>query len=76
MTTAGNFRTAATRVTCDVPVAGVPWPAYKLVALALGAVVALAVGLATATAATAVLAGAAVATVIWVAFGALGSTRP
>nr|WP_090277974.1 hypothetical protein [Mycolicibacterium komanii]CRL73315.1 hypothetical protein CPGR_03182 [Mycolicibacterium komanii] len=75
MTTAGNFRTAAARVTCDVPVAGVPWPAYKLIALVLGVVVALAVGMATATAATAVLAGAAVGAVTWVAFSALCSSR-
>ena len=76
MTTAGNVRTAAARVTCDVSVAGVPWPAYKLIALVLGVVVALAVGITTATAATAVLTGAAVGTVAWVAFSALCSTRP
>lgn len=75
MTTAGSFRTAAARATCDVPVAGVPWPAYKLIALVLGTVVALVVGFATATAATAVLAGAAVGTVTWLVFSVLCSAR-
>lgn len=75
MTTAGNFRTAAARATGDVSVAGVPWPAYKLIALVVGAVVALVVGVATATAATAILAGAAAGTVTWLVFNALCSTR-
>ncbi|KUH87577.1 MULTISPECIES: hypothetical protein [unclassified Mycobacterium] len=75
MTTAGDFRSTAARAACEVNVAGVPWPAYKLIALALGAVVALVVGVATATAATAVLAGAAVGTVTWMVFSALCSTR-
>ncbi|MCV7279436.1 hypothetical protein H7J88_07230 [Mycolicibacterium flavescens] len=69
MTTA-DFRTTAARVACDVNVAGVPWPAYKVIALVLGAVVALVVGVATTTAATAVLAGAGVGTVTWVVFSA------
>ncbi|VEG42157.1 Uncharacterised protein [Mycolicibacterium flavescens] len=75
MTTAGNFRTAAARVTCDVSVAGVPWPAYKLIALVLGALVALVVGIATATTAAAVLTGAAVGTVTWLTFSALCPRR-
>jgi hypothetical protein len=75
MTTAGNFRTAAARATCDVRVAGVPWPAYKLIALVLGGVVAVVVGVATAATGTAVLAGAAVGAVVWVVFGALCSPR-
>jgi len=70
MTTAGNFRSTAARITCDVSIAGVPWPAYKVIALVLGALVALAVGVATTTAATAVLAGAAVGTLAWVALSA------
>ena len=74
MTTAGDFRTAATRVTCDVHVAGVPWPAYKLVALIVGALVAVVVGLVTMSAAPAVLGGAAVGTVAWVGLGAYCST--
>ncbi len=65
MTTAGNFRVAVTRAACDVNVAGVPWPAYKLIALMLGALVSVTVGLATMLAAPAVLAGAAAGTVAW-----------
>lgn len=75
MTAAGTFRTATARATSDVRIAGVPWPAYKVFALVLGAVVALAVGVATATAGTAVLTGAAVGTVTWLALNALRSTR-
>lgn len=75
MTTAGDFRATAARAACEVSVAGVPWPAYKLIALVLGAVVALVVGMATVTAAAAVLAGAAVGTVTWLVFSALCSTR-
>lgn len=71
MTAAGNFRTVAARATCDVRVAGVPWPAYKLLALLLGAVVALVVGVTTTTAATAVLAGAAAGTATWLVFKAI-----
>ncbi|OBG14896.1 hypothetical protein A5765_09790 [Mycolicibacterium celeriflavum] len=75
MTTAGDFRSTAARAASEVSVAGVPWPAYKLIALVLGAVVALLVGVATATAATAVLAGAAVGTLTWLVFSALCATR-
>lgn len=74
MTTAGNFRTAASKVACDVSVAGVPWPAYKLIALILGLLVAVVVGLATTSAAPAVLGGAAVGTAAWLALGAYCST--
>lgn len=52
-----------------VQIAGVPWPRYKLVALALGLAVFVVVGLVTATAAPAVLLGAATATVVWLTFG-------
>ncbi|KUI02094.1 hypothetical protein [Mycobacterium sp. IS-3022] len=75
MTTAGDFRSTAARAGSEVNVAGVPWPAYKLIALVLGAAVALVVGVATTTAATAVLAGAAVGTVTWLVFSALCSSR-
>lgn len=54
----------------EVPIAGVPWPAYKLLALAVGVLVLLVVGIATATAAAAVLAGAAATTLVWVSLGA------
>lgn len=75
MTTAGDFRTAASRVACDVSVAGVPWPAYKLIALILGALVAVVVGFVTMSAAPAVLSGAAVGTIAWIGLSAYCSTR-
>jgi hypothetical protein len=74
MTTAGNFRTAATRVACDVSVAGVPWPAYKVIALIMGAVVAVLVGFVTMSAAPAVLGGAAVSTAVWIGLSAYCSS--
>lgn len=55
----------------QVPIAGVPWPAYKLVALAVGLVTLLAVGVVTASAATAVLSAAASCTAVWLALGPL-----
>ncbi|OBI84291.1 hypothetical protein [Mycobacterium sp. E740] len=76
MTTVGTFRSTAARAACEVRVAGVPWPAYKLIALVLAVAVALVVGVATATAASAVLAGAAVGTLTWLVFSAICSTRP
>jgi hypothetical protein len=76
MTTVGNFRTAATRVTCDVPVAGVPWPVYKLLALAVALLVLMIVAVATASAAPSVLAAAAAGTVVWLSLGAVCSSNP
>ncbi|EHI14962.1 hypothetical protein KEK_00370 [Mycolicibacterium thermoresistibile ATCC 19527] len=52
-----------------VLIAGVPWPRYKLVALALGLLVFLVVGLVTLDAGPAVLLGAATATVVWLMYG-------
>jgi hypothetical protein len=75
MTTAGNFRTVATRVACEVDVAGVPWPAYKLIALVLGAVVAVLVGLVTLSAGPAVLAGAAAGAASWLSLRAYCARR-
>jgi hypothetical protein len=49
----------------EVRIAGVPWPMYKLVALAVGAVVLVVVGLATTAVGPAVVAAAAAATVVW-----------
>jgi hypothetical protein len=57
-----------------VPIAGVPWPVYKLVALAVGLLVLIVVGVATTSAATAVLAAAAAATVIWLGPSVFGSS--
>jgi hypothetical protein len=65
MTTAQYFRSAVTHPNSDVPIAGVPWPAYKVASLILGLLVLAIVALATASAPPAVLAGAAAATVVW-----------
>ncbi|MCX2930183.1 hypothetical protein ORI20_07850 [Mycobacterium sp. CVI_P3] len=53
----------------QVQIAGVPWPRYKLVALALGLIVFAVVGVATANAAPAVLLAAGTSTVVWLVFG-------
>jgi uncharacterized membrane protein len=63
MTTAGNFRAAVVRTAAEVSVAGVPWPVYKLVALAIGALVFIVVGVATMSLGPAVLSAAAAGTV-------------
>lgn len=52
-----------------VQIAGVPWPRYKLVALALGLIVFAVVGVVTMSAGPAVLMAAAASTVVWLAFG-------
>jgi hypothetical protein len=49
----------------EVCIAGVPWPMYKLVALAVGAVVLVLVGVITVNPGPAVVAAAAAATVVW-----------
>ncbi|CDO29907.1 hypothetical protein [Mycolicibacterium porcinum] len=69
MTTAGNFRSATSRADHQVDIAGVPWPTYKLIALAIGALVLVVVGLATMTAAPAVLSAAAATIVVWLGLG-------
>jgi hypothetical protein len=74
MTTVEQLRASVSRATCEVSVAGVPWPAYKLYALVVGGVIAL-LGLATMNAAAAVLSAAGAATVVWVAFSAYCSSR-
>lgn len=75
MTTAGHIRSTVARATCDVSVAGVPWPAYKVIALLLGALVALIVAVAATSAAPAVLAGAAAGTIAWLGLGVFCSDR-
>ena len=52
-----------------VQIAGVPWPRYKLVALALGLVVFAVVGVVTMNVAPAVLLAAGAATTVWLVFG-------
>ncbi|MGH3541046.1 MAG: hypothetical protein ACRDTO_01510 [Mycobacterium sp.] len=74
MTTAGDFRAALDWAAAEVMVAGVPWPLYKLVALAVGFMVLITVA-ATASAAVAVLAAAGTATAVWVGLGALRTSR-
>jgi hypothetical protein len=54
----------------EISIAGVPWPVYKLLALAVGLIVFVIVGIATTSAAPAVLAAAAAATVVWLGLGA------
>ncbi|BBX14800.1 MULTISPECIES: hypothetical protein [Mycobacteriaceae] len=61
--------TTAERPRHQVPIAGVPWPAYKLIALAVGLATLLVVGAATASAAAAVLSAAGVCTALWLALG-------
>ena len=51
----------------EVSIAGVPWPVYKLLALAIGLVVLLIVAVATSSAAPSVLAAAAAGTFVWLA---------
>lgn len=55
----------------DIPVAGVPWPAHKLLALAAGLLTVALVAAVTGTAAPAVLSGAAVAATAWVVLAAV-----
>lgn len=69
MTTAGNFHSVTSRGDHQVDIAGVPWPTYKLIALAVGALVLVVVGVATMNAAPAVLSAAAAAIVVWLGLG-------
>lgn len=69
MTTAEQFRSAVAHPTTrEVSIAGVPWPAYKVLALVVGLLVGV-LALVTAGASAAVLGGAAAATVVWLAAG-------
>ena len=54
----------------QVSIAGVPWPVYKLLALAVAAVVLVTVAIVTASTAPSVLAAAAAGTVVWLGLGA------
>ena len=64
-----------TTLDAAVPIAGVPWPVYKLLALAAGLVALVLVGIVTASAAPAVLTAAAVTTVVWLVFGLRRQSR-
>lgn len=58
----------------EVRIAGVPWPAYKLVALAVGALVLVVVGVATTNAASAVLSATAASAIAWFGLSVLRSS--
>jgi hypothetical protein len=57
----------------EVSIAGVPWPVYKLLALAIGFMVLVIVAVATTSAAPSVLAAAAAGTAVWLVLGAVRS---
>lgn len=59
----------------QVPIAGVPWPLYKLVALLVGLITLLGVAALTASAAAAVLSAAATTTAVWLSLGAVRTSR-
>ncbi len=59
----------------EVSIAGVPWPVYKLLALAIGLVVLVIVSVATGSAAPSVLAAAAAGTVVWLALSPFHSSE-
>ncbi|HET7741832.1 MULTISPECIES: hypothetical protein [unclassified Mycolicibacterium] len=63
--------TAPIQLPPQVHIAGVAWPMYKLVALAVGAVVLALVGLVTMSLGPAVIAASATGTAIWLAMGLL-----
>jgi hypothetical protein len=75
MTTAEYVRSAISRPNSDVPIAGVPWPAYKVLALVVGLLVLVTVAAVTASASSAVLGGAAAATVVWLGLGLFHTDR-
>jgi hypothetical protein len=53
----------------EVRIAGVPWPVYKLAALAVGVIVLVLVGLVTTSLGPAFVAAAAAAAVVWLGMG-------
>jgi hypothetical protein len=59
----------------EVSIAGVPWPVYKLLALAIGFLVLAVVVVATGSAAPAVVAGAAAGALVWLGLGVFQSNR-
>jgi hypothetical protein len=59
----------------EVSIAGVPWPVYKLLALAIGFLVLAVVAVITGSATAAVVAGAAAGTVVWLGLGVFQSSR-
>ena len=59
----------------EVSIAGVPWPVYKLLALAVAFIVLVIVAVATSSAAPSVLAAAAAGTVVWLGLGPFRSAE-
>ena len=59
----------------EVSIAGVPWPVYKLLALAIGFLVLAVVAVVTGSAAPAVVSGAAAGTLVWLGLGVFQSSR-
>ena len=59
----------------EVSIAGVAWPVYKLLALAIGLLVLVIVAVATSSAAPSVLAAAAAGTVVWLALSPFSWAR-
>jgi hypothetical protein len=57
----------------EVHIAGIAWPAYKLIALAIGVLVLVVVGLATTNAAPAVLSAAGIGAIVWLGLGVVTS---
>ena len=55
----------------EVSIAGVAWPVYKLLALAIGFLVLVIVAVATSSAAPSVLAAALAGTLVWLTLGAV-----
>ncbi len=59
----------------EITIAEVAWPVYKLVALAVGALVLVVIAIVFGAAGPAVLGGAAAATATWLALGVAGHRR-
>ena len=75
MTTAEQMRDAVTRPASTISIAGVAWPAYKVVALLMGLLVFVVVAVATTSAAPAVLSAAGITVLAWVTLGAASRIR-
>lgn len=68
-----SYRQSMTPST-EIRIAGVPWPAYKLIALAVGTLVLAVVGIVTMSAGPAVLSGGAAALTVWLGLGLFSSS--
>ncbi len=75
MTTVEHVRSTIASTGSQIRIAGVPWPVYKIVALAVALIVLIAVGIATASAAPAVLTAAAAGTLVWLGLGLVNHAK-